>query len=122
MLDLAFDQSFHFLAHVDGRNEQLAVVILRRITGQVIEQIGCVGADILIAGEHADIFVQLSGDGIIVSSSQVNIAFYVFAFLTHDQGDFGMSLQTQKTVNYVHALLFQHPSPTDVALFIETSF
>ena len=53
MIDLASNQGNNPLSQRHRRHQQLAVVLLARIPGQIIEEVSDVGAD-LIAGEEAD--------------------------------------------------------------------
>ena len=79
--DLAAYHAFDTVAQVDGSDEQFAKIGFGGITGQVIEEVGCISTDIFIHGEHADVFVDISSDVIVVAGSQMHIATNVVAFL-----------------------------------------
>ena len=74
VLDLPFDHHFKTRAQIEWCDEQLFVVRLRGIAREVVEQIGYVIGDVLVASEHADIGVEMRRDGIVVAGREVDIA------------------------------------------------
>src|SRR5580704_15243359 len=54
MIDLALDHLFQVFPQIDGGNQQLSVFGLGRVAGEVVEQVGAVGTDRFVRGEHSD--------------------------------------------------------------------
>jgi hypothetical protein len=55
--------------------------------GQLIEQVGRVGADRLVAGEHPNVFINLGGHGIVISRGKVDLAADAVPHFADNQGD-----------------------------------
>ena len=56
--DLVVDQFDEALAHVDRRDEQLAVLSLAAVAGQEVEHIHDVGADVRVAAKEAQVGIE----------------------------------------------------------------
>ena len=122
MLDLALDQRFQLLPQVHRRHQQLAVFAHRRVAGEVIEQVSHVGGNILVAGEDADILVEVGGDVVVVAGGKVAVAPDGFAFAAHHHPHFAVDLETHQSVDHVHPRLLQHLRPGDVAFLVKARF
>ena len=85
VVDLAPDQSAQFLPQIDGSYQQLPEFVLGRITRQVVEQVGDVGADLLVRGEQAEIGIEARGERIVVAGAQMDVAADGVAFPAHHQ-------------------------------------
>jgi hypothetical protein len=117
--DLPLDQFLEARAQCHRRDQQLLIVLLGRVAGQVVEQVGGVDAHRLVAGEDPDILVHAGGHRVVVAGGQVQVTADAFAFPPHDHGDLAVRLQPDNAVDHVHAHLFQHAGPPDVAGFVE---
>src|SRR5262245_27181839 len=106
-------------AQVDRSDQQLAVLLLARVPGQVVEQLRNVFAEILVGGEEPDVGVDARRDRVVVARAQVDVAAQLVLLLAHDEGDLGVGLQPDQTVDDVDAGFFKSLRPLDVRLFVE---
>ena len=60
------DQVEELATEVARRNEQRRVVVCAAIAGEVVEQLGCIGTDVGIAGDDSDVFVNARGLAVVV--------------------------------------------------------
>ena len=102
-----------------GRDQQLAVVGLAAVPGEVVEEVGEVGAEVGIGGEQPDVFVEVRGLRVVVAGADVAVAPDAVGFLAHDEQHLGVGLQPDEAVDHVHARLFEDAGPFDVGLFVE---
>src|SRR5262245_9027503 len=117
--DFAADHLGDRFAQVDRRDQQLAVALLTRVSGQVVEQLRDVFAETLIGGEESEVCVNARRDRVVVASAEMNVAAQLVLLLAHDEGDLGVGLQPDQAVDDVDAGLLQSLGPLDVRLFIE---
>ena len=109
----------HRLANVRRRDEQLAVEDLVAVAGEVVEQVGEVGAEVGVGGEQAEVFVAVRGLAVVVAGSDVAVPPDAFGFLAHDEQDLGVRLQPHEAVHDVHARFFEDACTFDVRLLVE---
>ena len=119
MLDLALDQRRQAIAKRHGRDNQLAVACLLRISGEVVEQLRRIGGDPRIRGEQPEIRIHLRGRAVVVARADVHVSLNRIAFLSDDEAQLAMCFQVQEPVHDVHAGLFQPRRPSDVAALVE---
>ena len=77
-------RSLEVIAEIDRGDEQFAVFDLRGVAGEVIEEVGAILADGFVAGEQADVGVELRGDAVVVAGGEMNVAADAVFFLAHD--------------------------------------
>ena len=87
-------------AHGDGGDEKFAVITLEGAAGEEGEEIDDVLADVFLAGEEADIGVELRGLGIVVAGGDVDVAAEVgvaggIILAADDERGFGVRFQPQ---------------------------
>ena len=83
------------LAHVDRRDEQLAVIALERTAGEVVEEVDHVVGDLRVAGEQAEIGVELGGAGVVVAGADVAVGAYAVGLVADDHRDLGVRLEAR---------------------------
>ena len=116
---LATDEVSQLVAQVHRRDHQSAVFAGPAVAGEVVEQLRQVGAEIGIAGKHAEVFVRRSGLRVVVAGAEVAVAADSVRLLANDQQDLGMGLEPDESVHDVCARLLEHPGPLDVRLLVE---
>src|SRR5262247_581695 len=117
--DFSADHLGDRFAQVDRRDQQLAVLLLTRVSGQVVEQLRNVFAEILVGGEEPEIGVDARRDRVVVARAEVDVAAQLVLLLAHDERHLGVGLQSDQAVDDVDAGLLQSLRPLDVRLFIE---
>src|SRR5262245_46970373 len=120
--DFAADHLGDRFAQVDRRDQQLAVLLLTRVSGQVVEQLRNVFAEILVGGEEPEVGVDARRDRVVVARAEVDVAAQLVLLLAHDERHLCMGLQSDQTVYDVDSGLLQSLRPLDVRLFIEAGF
>ena len=102
-----------------GRDQHLAVAGRAAEAGQVVEQLGDVGADRLVGREEPEVGVQARGRGVVVAGADVDVVAHAVALAAHDQHALGVRLQRRVAVDDVHAGLLQRLRPVDVRALVE---
>ena len=120
VLDFTPNQCLDPLEKVDGRNEQFAVALLCGVAGEMVEQVGRVRAQGLVAGQQAQVGVEAGRHDIVVASAEMGVAADLVAFLAHHQSKLRMNLEAQQAIDDMDALRFQPAGPFDVGFFVET--
>src|SRR5262245_33417713 len=119
MRDFAANHLGDLFAQIDRRHEQLAVALLPRISGQVVEQLRDVFAEIFVGSEESEVGINARGDGVVVAGAEVHVAAQLVLLLAHDESDLGVSLQSDQSVYDVDAGFLKSLRPLDVRLFVE---
>ena len=101
------------------RDEQLAVAQRPRHAGEEVEHVGDVGADLLVAGEQAEVRVQARGLRVVVAGADVDVVAHAVALAAHDEDALGVRLQARVAVDDVHAGLLERARPGDVRALVE---
>src|SRR5262245_40301222 len=104
------------------RNCQLPVIGLTRKAGEVIEQFGRIGSEFGVSGEQTNVRVDPCGDGVVISSPEVNVSTQDRSLLTDNKGHFCVSLKAHDSVNDVRAGFLQTSSPQNIVLLVESRF
>ena len=118
-LRLPADELAQLVAQVHRRDEQPAVLARPAVAGEVVEQLREVGAEIGIARQHAEVFVDGRGLRVVVAGADVAVAADAVGLLAHDEQDLGVRLQADEPVHDVRARLLEHAGPFDVGLLVE---
>jgi len=66
VLNFALDHRLHTLAQGYRRHQQLAIRGFRGIPSEEVKQVGAVGADGRVAGQHSDVGIKLRGDAVVI--------------------------------------------------------
>jgi hypothetical protein len=120
--DLALDLVEERGLQVLGRRQELAVLALGpEPGGQVVEQLGQVAAQDLVAGEQAEVGVLPGGAGVVVAGGDVGVAAQAVVVLAHDQDQLAVGLQADDAVGDVDAGPLHAGGPADVGLLVEAS-
>ena len=103
-------------------DQQVAVRVLARVTGQRVEQIGEVRADVRRGRQQADVLIEACGLAVVVAGADMAVAPNHGSFAAHHETGFAVRLQPDQSVDHVHARTFQGTGPFDVGLFVEARF
>src|SRR5689334_4751246 len=122
MFDLAIDQRADPLSQIDRRNKQPTIFNLFGISSQIIEELGSIGAEVVIGGEQPQVCVDAGGRRVVVAGGHVYIAAKRFTFATDYQRELTVSLKSYQSVHHVNAYPFKFSCPLNVALFIKAGF
>ena len=87
--------------------------------GEEVEHVGDVGAEVLVAGEEAEVGVQPRGVGVVVAGADVDVVAHAVALAAHDEQALGVRLQRRVPVDDVDAGLLQRARPADVRALVE---
>ena len=87
--------------------------------GQVVEQLGQVGADRVVAGEQAEVAVDPRRPGVVVAGADVGVAAQAGEVPAHHQDHLRVRLQADHAVHDVDAGLLQPARPLDVGGLVE---
>ena len=102
------------------RRKELPVLALGPVAGgQVVEELGQVRADRLVAGKDAVVAVLAGGPCVIVARAQVGVAAKTVVVLAHDKDQLAVRLQPQHAVGHVNAVGSQGVGPLDVGGLVE---
>ena len=116
---LLFDETQDLLAQLEGRDEELVVVDLAAVAGEIVEQLGQVLAEGRVAGEQPDVLVETRRLRVVVAGAHVAVAADDTFLFAHDEGGLGVGLEADEAVHHVHAHLLQSLRPLDVGLLVE---
>ena len=122
MTDLTRDKLSEAAPQRDRRHQQLAVVGLIGVAGQVVEQLGRIGHEVGPCGEQADVGIDVGGRAVVVARRDMQIPADLVFLLSHDQADLAMGLQLLDAVHHMDAGVLQPGGPLDVAALIEACF
>ena len=103
-----------------GRShEQLAETALAAVPGEVVEEVGEVGAELGVAAEQPEVLVEPGGLLVVVPGADVAVAADASGLAAHHERGLGMGLQSHQPVHDVHPRLLEHPGPGDVRRLVE---
>ena len=119
-LGLALDSLQELGPDRHRRDEQLAVLALAAVPGEVVEQLGQVGAEIGVGGQQAEVLVAHGRLRVVVAGADVAVAADAVGLLAHDEEDLGVRLEADQPVHDVDAGLFEQLRPFDVGLLVES--
>ena len=89
-------------------------------SGQLLEDRVHVLGDAGVAGQQADVGVDLRGSGMVIARTKVCIAAQCLAFTPDNQHHFRMCFEADNAVNHLHAGLLQTVGKIQVGFFVET--
>src|SRR5690554_6716673 len=72
-----------------------------------------------ITGKESQVRVKLRCLLMIVSGSEVRVAAYSFLFLSDDQCDLHMRLETHNSIDHMNTGVFQKLRPMNIAFFVK---
>ena len=121
VLNLAVDALNQAATQGAGCNQQRLVAGLRGVAGELVEQARDVLANLLVAGDDAQVLVETGRGGVVVTGADVGVTTQVVALAAHHQGELAVRLQAHDAVHHVHARAFQLTSPRDVGFLIKAS-
>ncbi len=116
---LVLDQVDQLPLQVARCYEQGAVLLTAAVTGQVVEQLGDVGTDLVVARQESDVLVQPGGLGVVVAGPDVAVAAELVAVVAHDQDRLAVRLEPDHAVHHVHACPLELLGPLHVVGLVE---
>ena len=107
------------LAHLERRHEELAEPLGAAEAGDVVEDVGDVGGDLLVGREDPDVLVEPRRRGVVVAGADVDVAAQPARLATDDERHLRVDLHVREPVHDVHARLLELARPLDVAPLVE---
>jgi len=120
--DFALDELLGSLEEINGSYEELAVMLLGGVAGEVVEEVCGVGTEVFVDGHETQVGVETGGDSVVVACAEVGVAADLVAFFADYKQELGVDLQAQQAIDDVDALGFQTSGPFDVGFFVEAGF
>ena len=117
--NLPVDLFQHDLPQGYRSNEQFVVLLDPGITGQEIEEVCHILADLPVAGQEAEIGIDAARGRVVVPGTKVHVAPDPVLLATHHHAELRMHLETDDPVHDVDAFPLQRPGPPDIVLLIE---
>ncbi len=71
---LTLNTLYNASTQADRSHQKLAIATLVRVASQCVEQVRSIRANVLQAGEEAEVLIDTRSGGVIVPSAEVNIA------------------------------------------------
>src|SRR6186713_876170 len=106
-------------AQRERRDEELAELLRTTESRDVVEEVGDVCGDLLIAREDPDVLVEPCSRGVVVARADVRVAPQRVALTPDDERHLRVDLEVGEPVDDVDAGLLQRPRPLDVAQLVE---
>src|SRR5690606_24169852 len=97
MIDFAANHVDERLTHVARSDDELLVMLLRRVSGQVVEQVDDVVSYLRGAREHANVRVEPCCGRIVVARSDMAIGAQALRFFANNKGDLRMGLEADES-------------------------
>lgn len=104
------------------RNDEVLVLRRTGIAGDDIEKGGRVCAELLVAGEQAEVGINFRGGVVVVAGAEVQVAADAVFLAADNERDFAVGLEAGQTVNDVAAGFFELLCPVDVVFFVKARF
>ena len=106
---------------VGRSDEQLAVMALPAVTGEQVEQLGHVRAEVRVRGQQAHVFVAARGVRVVVAGAYMQVVLDVRALAPDDKGHLRVGLQPEQAIYDVNVCFLERPCPTYVGLLVAPS-
>ena len=106
-------------AERERRDEQLAELLRAPEAGDVVEEVGDVGRDLLVGGEDPEILVEPRCRCVVVARPDVGVAAERVALAADDERHLRVDLEIGEPVRDVDARLLERSRPLDVAQLVE---
>ena len=117
--DLAVDELHAALAEIDRRDDEGVPQRRVRVAGEEIEEGRSIAAELVIAGEDAEIRIELGCGCIVVAGRDMDIAADAVLFAADDERTLRVRLEPDKAVDDMRACFFKAAGHQDVIRFIE---
>ncbi len=118
-LGLGADRADQIRVQREGRLPQVVQRVGPAQSGQLLEHFVDVGADLLVAGEQAEVGVEAGRARVVVAGAQVHVAAQPAFLAPHHHQHLGVGLVADHAVDHVRADLLQPRGPVDVGLLVE---
>ena len=106
----------------DGRDREIVERVRLRIARKVVEYLGGVAAQLLVAGKQGHIGIDACGDGVVISGAVVGVCHQLVALATHHGRNFCMGFQVDKAVNDMGTGTFEPAGLSDVGGLVKAGF
>ncbi len=115
----AFDEVEHPLVELEGGDDEFAGFLKLADAGEEVEEAGGVFAEVLSAGEEAEVGIDSCGGGVVVAGAEVEVAADAVGVAPDDERDLGVDFIADEAIDHVDAVILQFAGPFDVIGFIE---
>ena len=122
VVDLAIDAFDKPGPHGMRGDDQTLVLGIAGISGENVEQVRNIFANVRLGRQQAEVFVQASRLGVVVPGANMTVATELTTFVTNDHRQFAVGLQPNEAVHDVHSSLLELSRPLDVVLLVEAGF
>ena len=102
-----------------GRDQQALEAAARGQAGELVEEAGQVGADLLVVGQQPEVLIETCGLGVVVAGADVAVAAQTLFLLTDDEGKLAVGLEPDDAVDDVDAGALEFAGPADVVDLVE---
>src|SRR5918998_350793 len=119
LLGLLLDAAHDALAQGHGGDEELLVLLVLGVAGEVVEEVGAVLGQLLVVGEVGEVRVDAGGAGVVVAGAEVEVAPQAVPLAADHEADLGVRLEADDAVGDVHAPRLELPRPRYVRLLVE---
>ena len=117
--DLPLDQLEQARTQVAGSDDQRVVDVVAAVPGEVVEQLGDVGADVVVARQDPEVLVDPRRVGVVVAGADVAVAAQLVAVVAHHEHALRVGLQSDHPVDDVDAGALELFRPVDVVGLVE---
>ena len=118
--DFVVDERLETGPQLIRRDQQLAVADLASVPGEMVEQVGDIGADLRVGGEDADVFVDPGGAVVVVARADMAVAADAVGFLANGHRNLGVDFQTEQAIGDMDPRLFEPTGPPNVRGLVES--
>ena len=108
--------------HRERSDKELAEPLWPAEAGEVVEEIGDIGRDVLVGSEQPHVLVPPRGRRVVVAGADVDVATEYVTLAPHDERHLCVDLEIGKAVHDVDTRLLHLARPLDVPPLVETRF
>ena len=107
-------------SHPYRSDNQSVPVTWLRISGQHIENSGCILTIGLLTGQKSTVRIMFGSTVIVIASAKMNITSYTILFPANNESNLTMGFQSNHTIDDMASCLLQHLRPDNIMLFIKS--
>lgn len=118
----AIDEGEHFAVEFEWGDQEAFGALELADPSEQIKEVGGILAEVLAAGEIAEVRVNAGGGGVVIAGAQMDIPADSIGFAPDDQAHFAVDFVADQPVNDVDTGFLEFSRPEDVVGFVETGF
>lgn len=118
----AIDEGEHFAVEFEGGDQEAFGALELADSGQKIKEICGILAEVLAAGEIAQVGVNAGGGGVVIAGAKMDITADGIGFAPDDQAHFAVDLVADQPVNDVDTGFLEFSRPENIVGFVESGF